>query len=55
MQFYLDLAENAAIVFTGLKTLSTMTPNKHPNKYLNFLFNLLNLLALNIGHDKNAN
>ncbi len=52
---WLDFARNVFIVIGGIKTVSTVTPNKHPNKIVNFIFQLVNVLALNIGKDKNAN
>ena len=43
-----------ATLFLGAKAITVLTPTKADDKIVNGILAVLNLLALNVGKDKNA-
>ena len=46
--------EIAGLVLLGAKAITTQTPSRHDDKYVDLGLRIINMLALNIGRDKNA-
>ncbi len=51
---WFDFLYNFFIIVGAIKSVSVVTPNVHKNKILDVVFKTVNIVALNIGRDKNA-